>query len=83
MDPLGMTWGGRDRPAGSWCTREEEMGEGSYRGTIADPPANRKAEAGGPEGGMVPWGETAGQPADRRAGIGGPWVRPGVNCRRR
>ena len=23
------------------------MGEGSYRGMIADPPANRKAEAGG------------------------------------
>ena len=52
MDPLGITWGVRDRPAGSWCTREEEMGEGSYRGVIADPPANRKAEAGGPQGGL-------------------------------
>ena len=52
MDPLGITWGVRDRPAGGWCTRGGEMGEGSYRGTIADPPANRKAEAGGPQGGL-------------------------------
>ena len=52
MDPLGITWGTRDRPAGGWCTREEERGEGNYRGTRADPPANRKAEAGGPRGGL-------------------------------
>jgi len=52
MDPLGMTWGTRGRPAGGWCTREEEMEEGSCRGTIADPPANRRAEAGGPQGGL-------------------------------
>ena len=52
MDPLGITRGIRNRPAGGWCTREEEMGEGNYRGTIADPPANRKAEAGGPQGGL-------------------------------
>ena len=44
--------GTRDRPAGGWCTRAEEMGEGSCRGTIADPPAGRRAVAGGPRGGL-------------------------------
>ena len=52
MDPLGITWGVRDRPAGGWCTQEEEMGEGSRRNTITDPPANRRAVAGGPQGGL-------------------------------
>ena len=37
--------------AGGWSTREEELGEGSSRNTITDPPASRKAEAGGPHRG--------------------------------
>ena len=44
--------GGRNRPVGGWGIREEELGEGSCRNTITGPPASRKAEAGGPQGGL-------------------------------
>jgi len=48
MDPLGITWGGRDRPAGGWSTRKEELGEGRGREEIAGQPTDRKAGIGGP-----------------------------------
>ena len=50
-DPLEITWGTQDRPAGGWCIRGEEVGEGSYRNTITDPPASPRAGAGGPRRG--------------------------------
>ena len=46
MDPLGITWGGRDRPAGGWSTRKEGLGAGRGREEIAGQPTDRKAGIG-------------------------------------
>ena len=40
------------------------MGEGSYRGTIADPPANRKAEAGARRAPGGAWGQLSEEARD-------------------
>ena len=81
MDPLGITGGIRNRPAGGWSTREEELGEGSCRNTITNPPASRRAEVGGPRGAWSQLSEEARDELDARVAASGSASRVGTDGR--
>ena len=80
-------WSAAAVPATSATAPAPAAGVAVTTPTHAEPggPGTAQSEARVPGGGARggDGAVTAGQPADRKAGIGGPWVRPGVNCRRR